>query len=45
MLDKFFLKYEGRGEGGGGVKLNPPEKTNIKKPSLIRVNKYNTEIA
>ena len=41
MLDKFFLKYEGR----GGVKLNPPEKTNIKKPSLIRVNKYNTEIA
>ena len=44
MLDKFSLKYEGRG-GGGGVKLNPPEKTNIKKPSLIRVNKYNTEIA
>ena len=34
-LDKFFLKYEGR------VKLTPPplpEKTTLKKPSLIRVN-------
>ena len=32
ILDKFLLKYEGR------VKLTPPpEKTTLKKPSLIRV--------
>ena len=36
MLDKYFLKYE------RGVKLitpppHPPEKTTLKKPSLIRV--------
>ena len=34
ILDKFFLKYE----GGRGVKLTPPpEKTTLKKPSVIRV--------
>ena len=26
-----------KGGGGGGVKLTPPEKTTIKKPSLISV--------
>ena len=31
MLDKFFLKYE------GGSNWHPPEKTSLKKPSLIRV--------
>ena len=35
ILGKFFLKYE----GGTGVELTPtPEKTTLKKPSLIRVN-------
>ena len=30
ILDKFFLKYEGTGDGlGGGVQIDPPpEKTN-----------------
>ena len=37
ILDKLFLKYEGVG-GGRGVKLTPPEKTIVKKPSLIRFN-------
>ena len=32
MLDKFFLKYEERGQSDP-----PPEKTTLKKPSLIRV--------
>ena len=33
ILDKFFLKYE-----ESGVKLTPsPEKTTLKKPSLISV--------
>ena len=38
ILHKFFLKYE-RWEGGQrvGIKLNPPEKTTLKKPSLIKV--------
>ena len=35
ILDKFFLKYE------EGVKLTPPEKTTLKKPSLIRVKEWN----
>ena len=43
-LDKFFLKYEGIGGGGGegGFKLipHPPGKTTFKKPSLIRVNEF-----
>ena len=36
ILDKFFLKYEGM---GGRLKLTslPPEKTTLKKPSLIKV--------
>ena len=33
ILDKFFLKYE----GGRGGQIDPPEKTTLKKPSLIRV--------
>ena len=48
-LDKFFLKYEGEGEGGmgwgGGVKLTSPlsfpGKTTFKKPNLIRVRVQN----
>ena len=42
ILDWFFLKYAGLGEGGS-VKLTPfpPEKTTFKNPSLIMVkNKY-----
>ena len=38
ILDKFFLKYE------RGVELTPlpsPEKTTLKKPSLIRVKQTN----
>ena len=35
ILDKFFLKYK------GGVKLTPPpEKTTLKKSSLIRVKSF-----
>ena len=34
ILDKFFLKYEGRSIWA------PPEKTTLKKPSLIRVNAF-----
>ena len=42
ILDKFFLKYKGDGVGGGGgrsggVKLTPPGKITLKKPSLIQV--------
>ena len=33
ILDKFFLKYEG--ERGG--QNDPPGKTTLKKPSVIRV--------
>ena len=46
ILDMFFLKYEGgRWEAGGveEVKLTPPtfpEKTTLKKPSLIRVKDH-----
>ena len=38
VLDKLFLKYEDGGTGGRGVKLTtpPPEKTTLKKSSLIR---------
>ena len=38
MLDKFFLKYEKGGKGG--VKLIPPGKTTLRKPSLIRVKVF-----
>ena len=31
------MKYEGRGQGGGGFKLIPLEKSILKKPSLIKV--------
>ena len=35
-LDKFFFM---KGAEGGGLKLSPPGKTTLKKPSLIRVKR------
>ena len=37
-MDKFFLKYEGRGVNLTPLPIPSPEKTSLKKPSLIRLN-------
>ena len=40
ILDKFFLKYK----EGKYKQIDPPQKINLKKPSVISVNAFNSGI-